>query len=187
MKKFFNKQIKILLLTDGVIVLACAMLGPIYALFVQEIGGDLLEAAYAFGTYAFVAGIVTIASGRYTDTIKENELIIVLGYGIMAFAFFGYTLVNSIYSLLFVQALVGLGEAIYAPAFDALYSKYLEKKKSGRTWGAWEGMNYFAIAIGAVAGGFLVTYFGFNVMFIAMGLLCLFSAIYIFLLPRIVL
>ena len=57
MKNFFNKQIKTLLLTDGIIILACAMLGPIYALFVQEIGGDLLDAAYAFAVYAFVAGI----------------------------------------------------------------------------------------------------------------------------------
>jgi len=75
------------------------MLGPIYALFVEKIGGDLLDASYAFGVFALAAGVTTFISGRYADRIKENELIVVLGYGIMGIGFLGYTLVNSIWSL----------------------------------------------------------------------------------------
>lgn len=111
------------------------MLGPIYALFVGKIGGDLLDVSYAFGIYALAAGMTTLISGRYADKLKENELIVVFGYGIMGLAFFGYTLVNSIWSLLLVQIIVGLGEAIYLPAFDAIYSKHLDGHKSGKEWG----------------------------------------------------
>ena len=186
MKKF-NKAIKILLVTNGLTLVAGAMLGPIYALFVEEIGGDLLDASYAFGVFAFVAGVVTLISGRFTDKIEENELILVAGYAIMGIGFFGYIFVNSIFLLLIVQAIIGLGEAIYGPAFDVIYSKHLDKKKAGREWGAWEAINYFTTAFGAVAGGILVTLFGFNIIFVAMGLLCFASAIYILFLPRIVL
>lgn len=184
MKRLFNKQIRILLATNGLILISGAMLGPIYALFVEKIGGDLLDASYAFGAYALAAGITTLISGKYADKLKENELIVVAGYIIMALAFFGYTLVNSIWSLLLVQVIIGLGEAIYSPAFDAVYSKHLDGHKSGREWGAWESINYFTTALGAVAGGFLVTFFGFNAMFVTMGFLSLFSAVYIFRLPR---
>lgn len=184
MKRLFNKAIRILLVTNGLILIAGAMLGPIYALFVEKIGGDLLDASYAFGVFALAAGITTFVSGRYSDRMKENELIVVLGYGIMGMGFFGYTLVNSIWSLLVIQIIIGLGEAIYVPAFDALYSKHLDSHKSGREWGVWEAINYFAIAFGAVAGGLLVTFFGFNTIFVTMGLLCFASAIYIFRLPR---
>jgi len=184
MKRLFNKQIRILLTTNGLILIAGAMIGPIYALFVEKIGGDLLDASYAFGAYALAAGITTLISGRYADKLKENELIVVFGYGIMGLAFFGYTLVSSIWSLLIVQIIIGLGEAIYSPAFDAIYSKHLDGRKSGREWGAWESINYFTIALGAITGGFLVTLFGFNVMFIVMGLLSFASAIYVFRLPR---
>ncbi len=186
MKKF-NKAIKILLITNGLILVAGAMIGPIYALFVEEIGGSLLDASYAFGVFAFVAGIVTLISGNYADKIKENELILVAGYGFMGIGFFGYIFVNSIFLLLIVQAVIGLGEAVYGPAFDAIYSKHLDKNRAGREWGAWEAMNYFTAAFGAVAGGILVTLFGFNIIFIVMGLLCFVSAIYILFLPRIVL
>ena len=184
MKKLFNKQIRILLLTNGLILIAGAMLGPIYALFVEGVGGDLLDASYAFGTYALAAGITTLISGKYADRLKENEMIVVLGYAIMGLAFFGYTLVNSIWSLLIVQSIIGLGEAIYSPAFDAVYSKHLDGHKSGREWGAWESINYFTTTFGAITGGFLVTFFGFNSMFVVMGLLSFAAAIYISRLPR---
>ena len=185
--KFLNRQIRILIITNGFILIARAMLGPIYALFVEEVGGDLLNAAFAFAIYAIVAGIVTLISGKYTDKLKENELIIVFGYGIIGLSFFGYIFVNSIWSLFLIQFILGIGEAIYAPAFDAIYSKYLGKGKSGRDWSIWESVNYFTIAIGAISGGLLVVFFGFNMMFIIMGLLSLSSALYILKLPRSVL
>lgn len=178
------KKISILLITNSLILVAGAMLGPIYALFVEKVGGDLLDASYAFSTFALVAGVVTLISGRYSDKIKENKVILVLGYGIMGLGYFGYLLVNSIWSLLIIQVVIGLGEAIYVPAFDALYSKHLDHSKRGRIWSLWEAINYFTMAIGAFIGGFLVVIFGFSSMFIIMGLLCVISAIYIFSLPR---
>ncbi|MFA6252208.1 MAG: MFS transporter [Candidatus Paceibacterota bacterium] len=180
----FNKQIKILLMTNGTILAATAMLGPIYARFVEKIGGSILDTSYAFCTYAFAAAITTLISGRYVDRLKENELVLVCGYIVMGLSFFGYMFVDSIWSLLLVQVLIGFGEAIYAPAFDALYSKHLDGRQAGREWGAWESIYYFMVSFGAITGGFLVVTFGFNAMFIIMGSLCLVSAVYILRLPR---
>jgi len=184
MKKYFNKAIKILLITNGFILIAGAMIGPIYALFVEKIGGDLLDASYAFAVFALAGGITTLISGKYSDKLKENELILVIGYGIVGVGSLSYMLVNSIWSLLLVQVIIGLGEAIYAPAFDAVYSKHLDDHHHGREWGAWEATNYFTAAFGAIAGGILVTLFSFNAMFAIMGLLCFVNAIYILRLPR---
>ncbi len=183
-KKFSSKASKIILYTNGLILLSGAMLGPIYALFVEDIGGSLLDASYAFAIFSFTAGIVTALSGKYVDKIKENELILVLGYGIIGIGFILYIFVNSIFLLFLVQIIIGIGEAIAWPAFDVLYNKHLDKNNPGKWWGIWESLNYFTISIGALIGGFLVTFFSFSVMFIIMGILCLISALYILLLPR---
>ena len=89
MNKFFNQALRLLLITNGLVLLAAAMLGPIYALFVEEIGGDLLEASLTGGIFALAAGITTLIAGRYTDKLKENNsLIVSLGYTVMGIGFF---------------------------------------------------------------------------------------------------
>lgn len=183
----FNKALRILLATNAMILMAGAMFGPIYALFVEKIGGDLMDASIAGAIFALVAGLTILISGKYSDKIKENELIVVLGYSIMGFGFLLYFWVNSIIFLFIVEAIIGLGEAVYSPAFDAVYSKHLDRRRSGAQWGAWESMNYLTIATGAIVGGFLATLFGFQILFIVMSLLCFSSALYIYNLKRSVL
>jgi len=179
-----KRPLKILLLTNGLILIASAMLGPIYALFVNQVGGDLLDASLAGAAFSLAAGLTVIISGRITDKIKEQELIVVFGYIVMGIGFLLLTIVNSIWFLLIVQAIIGFGEAIYVPAFDAVYSKHLEDNNYGSQWGVWEAMNYFTAAAGAVAGGYLVTKWGFNPLFVLMAILSIISGAYIYRLPR---
>lgn len=183
-KNVLNTPLRILLITNSLVLLAGGMIGPIYALFVEDIGGDLLDASFAGAAFALAAGITTFISGKYTDRHDHKEMIVVLGYIVMGAGFFLYTMVNSMFMLLIVQVIIGFGEAIYLPAFDAVYSKHLDHNKEGQQWGAWESMYYFATAIGAAAGGYIVVYSGFNPMFVLMALLCFSSALYIFRLPK---
>ena len=182
--KFFNRPLRILLATNAMILVAVAMLGPIYALFVEEIGGDLLDAAFTGGIFALAAGLTTLVAGRYIDKVKRDELIVVLGYVVVGVSFFLYTQVSSIMTLFMVQILIGFGEAIYSPAFDTLYTRHITAAKAGREWGAWESVNYLSMAVGAFVGGFVVHRFGFNALFIIMGTLSLLSAAYVYNLPK---
>ena len=184
---FLNKALRIMLFTNGLILLAGAMLGPIYALFVEKIGGNLMDASIAGAIFALVAGITTFLSGKYSDKIKENELVMVFGYAVMGIGFLLYITIDSILALFLIEALIGFGEAIYAPVFDAVYSKHIDRRESGKQWGAWESTNYFMAAIGAIVGGGIVTLFGFQTLFIIMAMLCFGSAFYIYHLKRSVL
>lgn len=182
--KLLNKPLRILLYTNSLIQLAGGMLAPIYALFVEEIGGDLLEASLTGAVFACAAGITTLFMGKVADKAKEEELIVAFGYLVMGVGFFLYTQVNSLFALLIVQVIVGFAESFYSPAFDGLYTKHIPKTKRSRAWGVWESMNYFSMAGGALIGGLLVKYFGFNCLFIIMSLLSITSALYIYTRPR---
>ncbi len=179
-----NMALRILLITDGLVVFSAAMLGPIYALFVQDIGGDILDTGLAAGVFTATAGIVVFLSGRFSDRIRESELIVAAGYAIMGIGFFSYTWVDTVVHLLIVQVIIGFGQALCSPSFDALYSKHLDPERSGSQWGAWESMNYFAVAFGALAGSAVVSLFGFQALFVAMGCFAWTSALYIYFLPR---
>ncbi len=163
------------------------MLGPIYAIFVEDIGGDLLDASIAGGAFALSAGITSLVSGRMSDKVKRPELVVIFGYILIGLGFTLYIFVQSIWFLLLCQVIIGLGEAIYSPAFDTVYSRHLTENKIGREWGAWESMNYFSAAAGAFVGGLIAVNFGFDTLFIIMATLCIFSALYIYKLPKTIL
>jgi len=184
MKKYFlnfNRAIRILLATNALILLASAMLGPIYAIFVEKVGGDLMDASVAGFLFALTAGLITLYTGRYSDGMKHNDKIIIFGYSLIGTGFLLYQFVDSVVGLFAIQILIGIGEAVYSPAFDKLYSKHLDFGRSGSEWGTWESMNYFTAAFGALVGGILVTQLSFSALFYAMALLSFSSGLYLYL------
>ncbi len=179
-RRILNKALRILLMTNGMVLVAGAMLGPIYALFVEKMGGSLLDASFAGGIFALAAGLTTLVAGKFADGYKRDERIVAAGYSLMGLGFFLYLFADSVWFLFGVQALIGFAEAFYSPAFDAVYTKHITQKKAGREWGAWESLNYFSVAVGALAGGLIATNFGFKAIFVIMSSLCFASALYIF-------
>lgn len=182
-KNFYNKAIRVLVITNALILLSAGMVAPIYAIFVEKVGGDIMEAGIAGTIFALVAGITTLFSGKISDKSQYKNKIIALGYMIMAVGFFLYIFVDSVWFLFLVQALIGLGEAFYSPAFDALFSENICKTKESRQWSLWEATYYFSIAIGAFLGAWLASTFGFEILFGAMGLISIVSALYLYFTP----
>lgn len=175
---------KILLFADAITLFSGALLGPIYAIFVEKIGGDILDASVAFAIFSLVSGVVIFVIGRFEDRVKEQEILIAAGYIVIAIGYFCYLLVQNPTHLFIAQAIIGFGMALELPAIDATYAKHMDSKRAAYNWGAWEGMNRFTMGGGALLGGLIVTVFGFHTLFILMGILCIGSAIFIFLLPR---
>jgi len=182
--KKFKKATKILLLTNWLVLIAVAMLAPIYAIFVDKVWWDLMDASIAWWIFALSAWITSLISWKITDNLKKKTNVVVFWYFLMWIWFFLYTIVDSVLFLFFVQALIGFGEAIYSPSFDALYWNNLNKKQRWLEWGAWESMNYFTIAIWAFIWWLMVTYLWFNSIFIFMWLLCFGSWTYLYILSN---
>lgn len=53
-----KRGLRFLLIADTWATLAIGMLGPIYAIFVEEIGGDLLDASWAYFAFMITSGIL---------------------------------------------------------------------------------------------------------------------------------
>jgi predicted MFS family arabinose efflux permease len=167
-----KKWLRYLLIADFFMLLAMWMLTPIYAIFVEEIGGDILAASSAWALFSLTSGVLIYFSGKWQDGLKKRGIthnkFISLGYLIRCIAFLGYFFVADKFQLFAVQVLLGIGVAASVPAFDSLYSKLLTKGRYASEWGAWEGMNMIVASIGAVIGGVVASYFGFKALFLVM-------------------
>jgi len=164
-----HKKIKILLAASYLWFFGEGLLGPLYVIFAQRIGGDILEITGAYALYLIVTGMLSIAFGKLSDTHSKEKLM-VLGYAINTLATFGYLLVDSPLKLFFIQALLGVAAALATPTWDSLFSEYVDRKKSGEQWGLSDGGPHIVTGVAIIFGGLIVTYFGFAALFILMGL-----------------
>jgi MFS family permease len=170
-----KRGLKYLLLMDGWATLALGMLGPIYAIFVFQIGGDILDASWAYFAFLISSGIAMYLISHWEDKIKKKERLVTAGYVLMAIGCLSYFFVYNQTTLIITQIILGLSEAVLVPAYDALYSKYLDKGKEASEWGNWESMGYFVSAISVVVGGYIAYTLGFKTLFIVMFVIALVS------------
>jgi predicted MFS family arabinose efflux permease len=157
---------RLLLLTDGLYLLSGGLIGPIYALYVEKIGGDLLDASSTFAFFMITAGFVTYLLAKWEDKQKHQEKFVIVGYGIGVLGYLLYLFVSNSYILFFVQIILGLSVALKDPAYDALFSA--SRKHLALAWGEWEAVDYLVLGVGALIGGFIAEKFGFQMLLFVM-------------------
>jgi MFS family permease len=163
-----RKWLKILIVADFFVSLGIGMITPIYAIFVENIGGDILAASSAWAVFAFSSGALMYVFGRWEDRKKYYSEMLFIAYLIQTFAFLGYMFVGNVIELLAVQLMLGISNAIIYPTADTLYSKHLDKGRDASEWGIWEGMDMIGAAVAALIGGIIANFFGFRSLFIVM-------------------
>lgn len=154
------------------------LLGPLFAVFAQKIGGDLLEITWAWALYLLIAGVVKILVGKLSDGPVQKERLMVLGYALNALFTFSYLFVRTPNQLFLVQIGLGLAVALATPTWEALYALHQNKKKAGITWGLASGEANIAGAVAIMIGGYLVEQYSFSVLFLLMGTVQTLATVY---------
>ena len=163
-----NRIQKILLIGGNVSDFGEGMLGPLFAILTQKVGGDILEISWASALYLFIVGSLTVLFGKLSDTWNK-AWVMLAGYFLSAVFTFGYVFVSTPTHLFIIQAGLGLATALALPTWNALYSENAHAKKHGTSWGLASGLHHIIGAISILTGGFILSKLSFNVLFIIMG------------------
>ena len=173
-----HKQLKLFLWMETFFISAFGMLGPIYAIFVQKIGGDILAAGTSWAIFMIVSGVGIYLMGKYHDRVQKDKLFIILGYSLVSAGYLGYCFVSNVMELFALQFLLGLGTVTLVPATYSFYTKYLEKGKFASQWAAWDSLYKGLQGVMALVGAFLAKIYGFRVLFLTMFLLSLIGLVF---------
>jgi len=179
-----NKSLRILIFTNTSMVFIIGLFAPFYAVFVQKIGEGIAFAGFSWALFSVVAGVLILLFSRWELRIKEQELLLALGYFIRGIAFLSYAFMGGVAQLLFTQILWGIGAALGTPAFDSVYSVHTDKENSIVQWGQWEGIAAIATGLAALIGGILIQVAGYFYVFIGMAIFSMMLGVYIWRLPR---
>ncbi len=165
----FSKTTKILLLGANIWYFGEGMMGPLFAVFAEKVGGDILDITWAWATYMVITGLMYILVGKLINGKDYQAKVMVFGYVLNALFTFGYLFVKSPVQLFIVQAGLGIAEAFGTPAWDALYAKNLSDDTDSYAWGLSTGQSQIVTGIAFGFGGLITHFISFEVLFITMG------------------
>ena len=168
---------RILLIGANIWYFGEGMMGPLFAVFAEKVGGDILDITWAWATYLVITGVMYILVGKLINGKKYKEKVMVFGYALNALFTFGYLFVSNPTQLFLVQAGIGLAEAICTPAWDSLYAKNLTDDMDSYAWGLSTGQSQIVTGIAFGIGGLIIHFISFEVLFITMGIIQLGAAV----------
>jgi MFS transporter, Spinster family, sphingosine-1-phosphate transporter len=129
-------------------------------------------------SFLVVYGIATLPLGVWADRgVRKNIVSICVGIWSVATVMAGFT--RNFIQIFSVRAVLGIGEAGYAPASLSLLGDFFSKEKRGRILSYWSSGTLIGAAIGFTFGGLIADAFGWRYAFFFVGvpgLICAFLA-----------
>jgi len=162
-----KKAYKILLAASFLVNFGDNLIGPFYAVYVENIGGSILDIGYTATVFCFSTGILMIIIGKLSDKLNK-EIITIFGYGLYALGSLAYLFITAPWQLFGLQVVFGLGSACLSAPLVALFARHIQKGKEGEQWGLEGGGTFILVGISAFVGTLIVNNFGFRLLFIIM-------------------
>ena len=162
---------------NGVFVFAANFLGPLYAVFVERLHGDVLSISISWSIFLFSATFFGFLIARYGDKVEHKKKLLIAGYVIRAVVWILFIFVTNMWQLIILQIILGLGEAIGTPGFSAYFAEHLVDGEQVREYADWNIIGNLTTAVSTVMGGIVVHFAGFHVMFYLMSLFAVFAAL----------
>ena len=164
-----NFLYRVLISSYAISTFAEGIIMPIYAVFVQKIGGTILDASGAIAVFLILNGVATIIIHRSavepTQTARccwsSGALVWVAGIAT-------YLIISSVPTLFMAQVLVALGNAIADPAFDAELDDHTDEQIKSYEWGMFEALKDVLNGVAALTGGLIAGFFGFRALIFCM-------------------
>lgn len=137
---------------------------PIYAIFVQHVGGDILDVGWAMGLFLITEGVFTTIVHRVRWSPRMRIFLMILGWAIWLSGIVFYLFISNIATLFVAQVLSAIGNAVADPVFDAELADHTDLSLKEYEWGLWEGSKAFIDGVAAIIGALVVASLGFRVL-----------------------
>ncbi len=168
-----QRNVRLLLGSSIFIHMGLNILAPVYAIYVQHIGGQLIDASFSIGFYALLRGILYFVFARFKDQHLPHRPILFGGYMMYAAAYLAYVFIDAPIWLFVIQGWLALADTILNPSWSAVIATSLQTGEERKTYSMFYGYRSLFEAIGAFLGGIAIVSIGFSWTF---GLMALFAA-----------
>jgi MFS family permease len=176
-----NKIIKHLIISDLIFWSGWGLLSPIFAVFLMEKieGGNLAVVGLANGIYWILKSILRIPIGIFLDLRKGEEddfWFLFFGLVLSSLVPFGYLMAKYPWHIYLLQSLQAFGMAMAFSGGTAIFTRHIDQGKEATEWGLDATFVGLGIGISGIFGGLIANSFGFEAVFVIVGILGFLSA-----------
>ncbi|MFZ5559687.1 MAG: MFS transporter [Patescibacteria group bacterium] len=183
MGKFsINKIVRTLISADLIFLSAFGLITPIFAVFITEQikGGNIEVVGFAAAVYWIIKSLLQIPIGNFLDKRKgekDDLYFLVFGYLIVGLVPFGYLSSFLPWHIYVLEGIYAIGMAMAIPSWCAIFTRHIDKGKEGFEWSLESTAFSFGTGVTGALGGILVSKFGFDVVFVIVGIFALIGAL----------
>lgn len=164
MKSRINSLYRLLLSAYSISMFSEWVLLPIYAVFVQKIWWDILDASWAMAVFLISQWIFTIIIQRLKWTAKHHMTMMIVWWAIWLIGIALYLAVSSTRMLFITQILVAMGNAIADPIFDKELADHTDQNNKLFERGLREGMQDIISWIAAIIWWMIAVFLWFKTL-----------------------
>ncbi len=184
-----NRIIKYLIVSDLVFWSSWGLITPIFAVFIIEKieGGSVFIVGMAAAVYWILRSFLRIPIGIFLDACpgeKDDYWFLVTGLFIAALVPFGFVFASLPLHIYLLQAVYAVGMAMTSSGWSAIFTRHIDKGRESTEWGMDATSIGFGIGIFGAVGGWAVTQFGFDPVFIVVGVFGLVGASFLLFLRK---
>lgn len=140
------------------------MIFPTLPLYIKSLGGTDSVIGLVAGTFTVTSLITRPFAGLSLDKFGRRQIFI-LGLLVLFFTAFAYSLANSVFMIVLIRLLHGLGWGIAGTATSTVAAEIIPRERFGEGMGYFSMANSVSMAIAPAAGLYIAHRYGFQVVF----------------------
>lgn len=140
-----------------------------FSVYCQDVGVKGLLFGVTVGSYAVTKIVLSPVMGSLADRLPR-PLLVHVALALCVVASLGYTVADSLPSILALRILHGMACAMFRPTVHAMVATHAPNSGQGRFMGCFDSAFYVGVCIGPLLGGFLVETLGVRSVFVIFAL-----------------
>ncbi|NLI91387.1 MAG: MFS transporter [Peptococcaceae bacterium] len=175
--KLWTKNFILIMLANAFVFISFHMLLPSMPIYVQHLGAAEDIVGLIMGIFTVTAVGLRPFAGRVLDT-KGRKVVYFFGLTIIILSIFAYSLVSSVFMVLLIRLVHGIGWGASTTAAGTIATDVIPKQRLGEGMGFYGLTSVISMAIAPVIGLQVIQSWGFTYLFVISAFLAVLGAIF---------
>lgn len=181
--------IKLFTLADTLLFAGWGFVDPVFSVFiVQKIpGASLVTVGITAAIYLITKSLLQVPIAVFldkTDGERDDFYALVASLFVAGLGAFGMMFASHVWHVYLLQLVKAFGFALYVASGPAIFARHLDKRHNALDWSLNSTSVGLAMGVTGLLAGILVTWGGYNLVFLSAGILSFVGGIVLLLLPR---